>query len=250
MRVVTGGAGNLGLSAARAVLEHGASGVNIWDLEATLSSSQVQIASLVKDFPGSKVFTTKVDVTDAAGVTKATGSAVSDMGSIHHFFSFAGIVSAMHAMDTTPEQFRKTLDVNTTGAFICAQAIAKQIAKQKSGGSITLIASVSGHKVNFPQPQVAYNVSKAAVIAMKASLAAEWAVHGIRVNSISPGYMDTVLNEGEGLAEARAIWTGRNPMGRMGAVGELDGVCVLLCSRAGSYITGADFVVDGGMCVF
>lgn len=57
--------------------------------------------------------------------------------------------------------------------------------------------------------------------------------------------MDTVLNEGAGLEEARRSWASRNPMGRMGAVGELDGVVVLLCSRAGSYINGADFVVDG-----
>lgn len=60
--------------------------------------------------------------------------------------------------------------------------------------------------------------------------------------------MDTVLNEGDGLEEARRTWAARNPMGRMGAVGELDGVVVLLCSRAGTYITGADFVVDGQFC--
>ena len=72
---------------------------------------------------------------------------------------------------------------------------------------------------------------------MKSSLAAEWAVHGIRVNSISPGYMDTVLNAGDGnIKIARDTWASRNPMGRMGSVGELDGVCVLLASRAGSYI--------------
>lgn len=141
--------------------------------------------------------------------------------------------------------------MNTTGSFLVAQAVAKQIVSQKSGGSITFTASISGHRVNFPQPQVAYNVSKAAIIALKSSLAAEWAVHGIRVNSISPGYMDTILNAGDGsIAEARQVWADRNPMGRMGAVGELDGVCVLLASRAGSYINGADLVVDGGAIVF
>lgn len=85
---------------------------------------------------------------------------------------------------------------------------------------------------------------------MTRSMAAELAVHGIRVNSISPGYMDTILNEGEGLAKARAIWTGRNPMGRMGMPWELQGVVVLLCSQAGAYVNGADFVVDGGGSVF
>jgi sorbose reductase len=150
----------------------------------------------------------------------------------------------------TPDQWRRTLDINTTGSFLCAQAAAIHMRKQNTGGSIVFTASISGHRVNFPQPQVAYNVSKAAVIAMKDSLAAEWATYGIRVNSISPGYMDTVLNEGKGLEEARGVWASRNPMGRMGQVGELDGVVVLLCSRAGSYVNGADFVVDGGATVF
>lgn len=95
-----------------------------------------------------------------------------------------------------------------------------------------------------------YNVSKAAVLHLTRSMAAELAVHGIRVNSISPGYMDTILNEGDGLARARGIWTARNPMGRMGKPWELQGVVVLLCSQAGSYINGADFVVDGGGSVF
>lgn len=97
----------------------------------------------------------------------------------------------------------------------------------------------------FPQPQVSYNVSKGALLQLKSSLAAEWARYGIRVNSISPGYMDTILNEGPGLEEARKLWYSRNPMGRMGDPSELTGVVVLLCSRAGRYINGADILVDG-----
>ena len=118
------------------------------------------------------------------------------------------------------------------------------------GGTIVLVASISAHRVNYPQPQAAYNASKAALISMKSSLAAEWAVHGIRVNTISPGYMDTILNEGEGLNEARQTWAERNPMGRMGQPEELTGPLVLLCSGAGSYITGADLVIDGGQTCF
>ena len=117
-------------------------------------------------------------------------------------------------------------------------------------GTIVLIASISAHRFNYPQPQAAYNASKAALLSIKSSLAAEWAVHGIRVNTISPGYMDTILNEGEGLDEARRICAERNPMGRMGQPEELTGPLVLLCSEAGSYITGADLVVDGGQTCF
>ena len=86
--------------------------------------------------------------------------------------------------------------------------------------------------------------------AMVKSLAAEWVGHGIRVNSISPGYMDTIMNEGVGLDSARNIWLSRNPMRRMGKPDELAGAVVLLASRAGSYINGADILVDGGQTVF
>lgn len=102
----------------------------------------------------------------------------------------------------------------------------------------------------YLRPQVSYNVSKSAVMAMVKSLAAEWAYMGIRVNSISPGYMDTVLNEGIGLDNARNIWLSRNPMRRMGQPDELTGAIVLLASRAGSYINGADIVIDGGQTLF
>jgi NAD(P)-dependent dehydrogenase (short-subunit alcohol dehydrogenase family) len=99
--------------------------------------------------------------------------------------------------------------------------------------------------VNFPQPQAAYNVSKSSLLHLKNCLAAEWSRYGIRVNTISPGYMDTILNEGAGLERARNTWSSRNPMGRMGAPQELTGPLVLLCSNAGSYINAADIVVDG-----
>jgi sorbose reductase len=117
--------------------------------------------------------------------------------------------------------------------------------KKQTGGSIVFTASISAHSVNFPQPQVAYNVSKGALLQLKNSLAAEWSHYGIRVNSISPGYMDTILNEGAGLEEARKVWMARNPMGRMGDPSELTGAVVLLCSLGGRYINGADIVVDG-----
>ncbi|KAK4549464.1 hypothetical protein LTR36_006461 [Oleoguttula mirabilis] len=250
--VITGGAGTLGLSAARALLEHGAAGCCLWDLESTLRSSQAEVIKLAQEFPRVRVFSVAVDVTDATAVAEGVQAVVQTLGSIEHLFCFAGIVGCVHALDMTEAQWRKTLDVNTTGSFLCAQAVARQVKAQGTGGaSITLTASISGHRVNYPQAQVAYNVSKAGIIALKSSLAAEWAVHGIRVNSISPGYMDTILNAGEGsISEARNSWANRNPMGRMGAVGELDGMCVLLASRAGSYINGADMVVDGGAIAF
>lgn len=85
---------------------------------------------------------------------------------------------------------------------------------------------------------------------LKSCLAAEWARYGITVNSVSPGYMDTVLNAGEGLADARRTWCERNPLGRMGLPEEVAGVVVMLVSMAGSYMNGADVICDGGGVVF
>ncbi|KAG2142443.1 hypothetical protein DEU56DRAFT_870667 [Suillus clintonianus] len=246
--IVTGGCGNLGIEAARALLEHGASGVSLFDV----NPAQVQdvVDKLCSDFPSARVTTRKVDVRDQQVVQAAVAETAAELGSVDILLCFAGVVACNHALDVALDEWKRTLDINTTGSWLCAQAAAKQMIKQGTGGSIVFTASISGHSVNFPQPQVSYNVSKGALLQLKSSLAAEWARYGIRVNSISPGYMDTILNEGPGLEEARNLWYSRNPMGRMGDPSELTGVVVLLCSRAGRYINGADIIVDGGGSVF
>ncbi|KAK8121622.1 Short-chain dehydrogenase/reductase SDR [Apiospora sp. TS-2023a] len=246
--IVTGGAGDLGYAASRALLEHGLQGLMMFDVNAADAAAKVQ--TLQAEFPQARIRFCKVDVTDAESIDKAVASTVKELGSVDHLVAFAGMVSCNHAVDTAPNEWSRVLGVNTTGVFLCAQAAAKQMVKQGTGGSMTFIASISAHRVNYPQPQVAYNVSKAGVLALVKSLAAEWAVHGVRVNSISPGYMDTILNEGVGLDAAKNIWLSRNPMRRMGQPDELTGAVVLLTSRAGSYINGADLLVDGGQTLF
>lgn len=243
--IVTGGTGDLGFAACHALLEHGASGVVLFDLDEALGTAKVQ--ALAATFPDAKVAFLKVNVTDAVRVNEAVQEvATTLLGSVDVLVCFAGVVSALHAVDMTPEQFRVVLDINLTGAFLCAQAAAKIMMARKTRGSIILTASISGHRPNWPQPQVSYNVSKAGVLAMKDSLAAEWSGHGIRVNTISPGYMDTILNEGSALDWHKTQWFHRHPMGRMGQPEELMGAVVLLASRAGSYITGEDIRCDGG----
>ncbi|KAF5624350.1 gluconate 5-dehydrogenase [Fusarium sp. NRRL 52700] len=246
--IVTGGAGDIGSVACRALLEHGLQGLAIFDLHP--DAGQNTVASLQNDFSEAKITFTKVDVTDGESVEAAVANAEQSIGPINICLCFAGIAFAAHALDISPHQFKTMFDVNTTGSFLVAQAVAKRIAGGGTGGSIILMASISAHIVNFPQPQVHYNAAKAAFLSMKSSLAAEWAVHGIRVNSISPGYMDTILNEGDSLAEHRAIWAKRTPYGRMENPEELTGAVVLLASKAGSYITGADILIDGGISVF
>ncbi|CAD6447653.1 bd22cc01-b515-4430-a5a3-13b97dd1ba12 [Sclerotinia trifoliorum] len=246
--IITGGTGTLALQGTRALLEHGLSGVVLFDINPKPDSPS--ISSLKADFPYAKILLKSVDVTNAENVNQAVQETAKELGSIDILCCYAGVVGCVHALKISVEEWRRTLEINTTGAFICAQAVAKKMIDQKSGGSIVFIASISAHTVNYPQPQIAYNVSKSSLIHMKSCLAAEWSRYGIRTNTISPGYMDTVLNEGAGLEEARNIWTMRNPMGRMGNPEELSGALVLLCSRAGSYINGSDLIVDGGQTVF
>jgi sorbose reductase len=202
------------------------------------AQAQEKINRLQAEFPAANIRSKNVDITDDIAVATAVVETAEVFGSVDVLLCFAGVVGCTHAIDMTAAEWRQTVDINTTGTFLCAQAVARQMIKQGTGGSIAFTASISAHRVNFPQPQVAYNVSKSALLTLKNSLAAEWARYGIRVNSISPGYMNTILNEGDGIEEGRRIWANRNPMGRMGSPSELTGVVVLLASGAGSYITG------------
>ncbi|KAI1359332.1 hypothetical protein F5Y08DRAFT_319828 [Xylaria arbuscula] len=247
--IVTGGAGTLGLTACDALLEHGANGLMIFDMDPTSAQKEIDDALRIK-FPNVNIRALKVDVTDEQAVDAAVEETGKVMGSVDALVCFAGVVGCVETLHMPISQWRKILEINTTGGMICAQAAARRMVQQETGGSITFIASISAHRVNFPQPQVAYNVSKAALLTLKNCLAAEWARYGIRTNSISPGYMDTILNEGDGIAEHRKIWASRNPSGRMGSPSELTGAVVLLASTAGTYINGADLVVDGGAIVF
>ncbi|KAJ5781873.1 uncharacterized protein N7518_010356 [Penicillium psychrosexuale] len=245
--IFTGGAGGLGLVSAQALLEHGLSSLCIMDLPSTLETSSEQIQSLASKFPSANITKIPLDVTSMESIEAAFEQANKTMEGIDILCCFAGIPGCQPSLSVTPDQFNRVIDVNLTGSFFCAQAAAKRMESSGKGGCILFTASISAHLTNFPQPQAAYNASKAGVAHMTRSLAAEWAVHGIRVNSISPGYMDTILNAGDSLADVRKIWDSRCPMGRMGDPEEITGAAVLLCShRAGRYITGADIAVDGG----
>ena len=113
-------------------------------------------------------------------------------------------------------------------------------------GSIVNIASMSGSIVNRGLTQAHYNTSKAAVIHMSKSLAMEWADRGLRVNVISPGYTLTPMNRRPEVAEQVKIFERDTPMGRMAASDEMVGPAVFLASRAASFVTGVDLIVDGG----
>jgi sorbose reductase len=208
------------------------------------------VKQLHSKFPDRRIITEAVDVRDEKGIAAAVESSVAVLGSVDILCCFAGVVGVTHAMDMHADEWRRTHEINLTGTFLCAQGVARQMRHQGTGGSMVFTASISAHHTNFPQPQSAYNSSKTALLSLAKSLAAEWSSYGIRVNTLSPGYMDTVLNEGEGLQRARDMWNGRNPMGRMGSPWELTGPLVMLCSHAGRYVNGTDIIVDGGAMVF
>jgi len=146
--------------------------------------------------------------------------------------------------------FRRLIDINLTGSFLMCQAVAKSMMAAGKPGSLVLVASMSGSIVNYPQEQSCYNASKAGVIQLSKSLAAEWAKYNIRVNSISPGYMDTALNNVPALDAQKKIWIGLTPQARLGAVDDLNGLAVFLASDASAYMTGADVLIDGGYTLY
>ncbi len=165
----------------------------------------------------------------------------------------AGLGDWTAALDVSEENWDKIMDLNLKGVFFCAQAEA-EVMKEAGYGKIINTASMSGHIINTPQKQSVYNISKAGVLHMTRSLAAEWAPDGIRVNSISPGYTRTLLVEDllktpEG-QQVMPTWMGLTPMGRMGEVTDLQGAIVYLASAVSDFMTGHDMVIDGGYCLW
>ena len=239
---VTGGARGIGKSVATALAEAGAD-VAIVDMDlATAQKTADEIAQL-----GVKTLAIKADVTSPEDVNNMIDVIVENFGELNIAFCNAGIGNNIPAEDMTLNDWQKVIDVNLTGVFLTAQAAGKQMLKQGKGGSIINTASMSGHIVNVPQPQCSYNASKAGVIQLTKSLAIEWATRGIRVNSISPGYIGTDLtasspNIGE--------WNRLSPVHRLGTPEELQAIVVYLAGDCSSFTTGADILVDGAFTCF
>ena len=165
----------------------------------------------------------------------------------------AGIMQTHPAIDYPVDEFRKVMEVNTTGVFITAQAAARVMRQRPDlTGSIILTASMSGTVVNRDQEWTAYNTSKSAVLQLGRNLAAEWGPYGIRVNTLSPGYFRTnlVADQLDSNPELLQRWSEANPMGRIGYPHELRGVVVWLASNASSFCNGADIIVSGGHTIW
>ncbi|KAH6647316.1 hypothetical protein BKA67DRAFT_594439 [Truncatella angustata] len=242
--VVTGGARGLGNYMARACAEAGAKALVIFDANQELGDES---AAELHAKTGLPVTFFKVDVRDGAAINAAVDSVVELYGAPDVLINSAGIADSNIKAETyDPAMFRRLIDINLTGSFLMSQAVGRAMMAANKPGSIVLVASMSGSIVNYPQEQSCYNASKAGVIQFGKSLAAEWAKYNIRVNCISPGYMDTALNRVPALDAQKKIWKSLTPQDRLGAVDDLNGLAVFLASDASSFMTGSNVIIDGG----
>ena len=243
---VTGGARGIGKSVAIAFAEAGA---NIAIVDVDITEAQKTAEELMAAH-GVKTIAIKADVTDPSQVDQMVATVVQAFGKLDVAFCNAGICINEPAESMSFEAWKKVIDINLTGVFLTNQAAGKYML-QHGGGSIINTASMSAHIVNVPQPQCAYNASKAGVIQLTKSLAVEWAKRNVRVNSISPGYIGTeLINNSENLIPLIEKWNALAPMGRLGKPEELQSICVYLAGDTGSFTTGADFAIDGAFTCF
>jgi NAD(P)-dependent dehydrogenase (short-subunit alcohol dehydrogenase family) len=236
--VVTGGYQGIGKVVAGYLADAGAD-VAIFDL----ADASAVAAGIASEY-GVRAKAYLCDVTDPEAVRASIAAAAADFGGLDVLFNNAGICIHRDALDVSPEQWLKVIDVNLNGVFYVAREFARYLVADGRGGSIVNTASMSGSIVNVPQGQASYNASKAAVKHLTKSLAVEWAKKGIRVNSISPGYIRTEMT-GNVRQDWQDLWVSSIPFGRMGTPEELAGAVIYLLSDASSYTSGHDLVIDG-----
>ncbi|KAI7222673.1 NAD(P)-binding protein [Hortaea werneckii] len=254
--LVTGGARGLGLVMSQALHLSGAD-VAIVDLNKEEAEKQAQ--NLMDTFraenPGAvhvpQVTAHYCDVANPDSVTACINECIAAHGKLDHLVTSAGFTENFDAISYPYDRMQKLWGVNVDGTYLFATGVARHLLERKSPGSMVFIGSMSGAIVNVPQPQAPYNAAKAAVRHLGASLAVEWAHAGIRVNTISPGYMLTALTKKilDDNPELAHKWTSLIPVGKMGRPEDLMGAVTFLLSEASGYVTGAELRVDGGYTV-
>ncbi|KAJ2894751.1 short-chain dehydrogenase [Zalerion maritima] len=252
--IVTGAGRGLGLVQAEAILEAGANvhAIDRLPPPSTDSSFEVVRQRAQADL-GTNLEYHQVDVRDNQALNDVVKGIADARGRMDGLIAAAGIQQETPALEYTAEDADKMMGVNVTGVFMTAQAVARQMLRlEMNSGSLVLIASMSGTVANRGLLCPAYNASKAAVIQLGRNLAAEWGQHGIRVNTISPGYIVTAMVEDLFIKypERRETWPKENMLGRLSAPSEYRGAAVFLLSDASSFMTGSDLRVDGGHCAW
>ena len=240
--IITGGGGGLGRQMARALAEVGATVVlcgrsveRCQEAAAELAPLKVRAARL------------RCDVTSADDVKAMVERTKADFGRIDILINNAGRAWVAPVVSMPVEEWRKVIEVNLTGAFLCSQAVGNVMIAQGGGGKIINIASVAGLGGAMPEvlDAIAYNTSKGGLINFTRDLAVKWGRHKINVNAIAPGWfpskMSSMIVEKWGDRLSRNI-----PLGRIGGDDDLKGTVVYLASRASDYITGQIIAIDGG----
>ncbi|WP_109212139.1 MULTISPECIES: SDR family oxidoreductase [Microbacterium] len=205
-------------------------------------------AELIRE-AGGRATPVTADVTDPVQLERAVEAVERALGPLSLAVNAAGIAGAAPAEEMSAEQWRRVIDIDLTGVFFSAQAEARAIIRN-GGGAIVNIASMSATIANRGLHQAHYNTAKAGVVHLGRSLAWEWAPHGVRVNSVSPGYTYTPMTQRPEQASAMAGYAADTPMGRNAHPEDIAGPVAFLLSSAAGYITGVDLLVDGGHVIW
>lgn len=246
--LVTGAGQGIGRAFAHALGEAGAA-VAVVDLKRDLA----EIVAHELAGKGIDAIAVTADVTRVEHIQYMVETVVQKWGTLTIGVNNAGMGNWTAAEDVDEDNWDRINDLNLRGAFFCAKAEG-EVMRRAGYGKIINTASMSGSIVNTPQKQIVYNTTKAGVIHMTRTLAAEWAPYGIRVNSISPGYTRTKLVD-DLLAtpvgqEMLPQWMALTPQARMAEVTDLQGAVVYLAAEASDFMTGHDLVIDGGYCAW
>ncbi|KAI1610489.1 hypothetical protein EDD36DRAFT_453400 [Exophiala viscosa] len=258
--IVTGAAAGIGLSAAEALAEVGA---NVAITYNTNTKAPERATEIARKF-NVKCKAYQLDVASAEAVLGTVDEIVSEFnGRLDVFIANAGIPWTQGAaLGGEISHYQKVVKVDLDGTYYSALAAGKHFRRQfldktdlrgnkleesYSGGSFVATASISGHIVNIPQLQAAYNAAKAGVAHLCKSLAIEW-IRFARVNSISPGYIATEISAFIP-DDMKGVWRDKVPMGREASPNELKCAFLYFATPASSYTTGSDLIIDGGYTV-
>lgn len=240
--LVTGASSGLGRHFAGVLAQAGAHVA----LAARRTDSLRDVCAAITDADG-KAEVVELDVTDSGSVRRAVAEAADALGGLDILVNNAGITASASFLDMDEDAWDKVVNTNLKGCFLVAQETARRMRDGGKGGSIVNIASILGMRVAGHVSS--YIASKGGLVTLTKAMALELARHDIRVNALCPGYLETELNQDFFASDAGKALIRRIPQRRLGRLEELDGPLLLLCSDAGSYMTGSVIAVDGGHLV-
>ncbi|MBZ4653412.1 MAG: hypothetical protein JG781_751 [Peptococcaceae bacterium] len=237
--IVTGATKGIGYGLAMVLARYGASIVVVSRNQADCQRTAGEIKGL-----GREALPVSTDVTSLDQIQNMVEKTINHFGRVDILVNNAGTALTKKAEDITEEDWDRVLNVDLKGVFFCAQAVGKEMIKQKRGKIIN-VASILG--LVGDRQVLPYCAAKGGVIQLTKALALEWARYNIQVNALCPGYVMTAINEKELSQEKIHNYiVGKIPMRRIGEVPDMMGAVVFLASEASNYMTGQTLVIDGG----